>query len=100
MKYLNIILFLFLSSNAFSHGGGLDKKGCHKNRNTGNYHCHRASSSQGKALKSGNMSIGNEDYFNLSSDYIYEGIQFLVIIDPQEIKSFADILFKKLSFNH
>jgi len=38
--------------------------------------------------------------FNLSSDYIYEGIQFLVIIDPQEIKSFADILFKKLSFNH
>lgn len=65
MKYLSIIFCLVISSNAFSHGGGLDKKGCHKNRNTGNYHCHRASSSQGKALKSGNMSIGNEDYFNL-----------------------------------
>lgn len=27
---------------AFAHGGGLDKNGCHTNRKTGEYHCHRA----------------------------------------------------------
>jgi hypothetical protein len=27
---------------AFAHGGGLNKQGCHNNRKTGDYHCHRA----------------------------------------------------------
>lgn len=26
---------------ALAHGGGLDKNGCHTNRKTGEYHCHR-----------------------------------------------------------
>jgi Putative peptidoglycan binding domain len=26
---------------ALSHGGGLDRNGCHNNRRTGDYHCHR-----------------------------------------------------------
>ena len=26
-----------------SHGGGLDASGCHTNRKTGDYHCHRGS---------------------------------------------------------
>lgn len=29
------------TSNAKSHGGGLDKFGCHTNHKTGDYHCHR-----------------------------------------------------------
>jgi len=65
MKYLNIILFLFLSSNAFSHGGGLNKQGCHNNRSTGDYHCHRGSNSKSKTSNSSSMSFGNEDDFNL-----------------------------------
>ena len=48
MKYLAIIFCLLMSSKALSHGGGLDKKGCHNNRSTGDYHCHRGFSSQGK----------------------------------------------------
>lgn len=28
-------------SVAFGHGGGLDASGCHTNRKTGDYHCHR-----------------------------------------------------------
>lgn len=28
--------------SAWPHGGGLDKNGCHTNRKTGDYHCHRA----------------------------------------------------------
>ena len=65
MKYLATIFCLLISSYAFSHGGGLDKKGCHNNRTTGDYHCHRGSNSQSKTSKSGKISIGNEDFFNL-----------------------------------
>ena len=65
MKYLTIIFYFFLSSNAFSHGGGLNKQGCHNNRSAGDYHCHRGSNSQSKPSKSGGISVGNEDSFNL-----------------------------------
>jgi hypothetical protein len=27
---------------AWAHGGGLNAEGCHNNRKTGDYHCHRA----------------------------------------------------------
>jgi hypothetical protein len=29
-----------------AHGGGLNAEGCHNNRKTGDYHCHRASAPQ------------------------------------------------------
>lgn len=35
------MLALALSANALAHPGGLDKQGCHTNRKTGEYHCHR-----------------------------------------------------------
>ena len=33
-------LALLLPLSASGHGGGLDRNGCHTNRNTGEYHCH------------------------------------------------------------
>ena len=30
---------------AAAHGGGLNAEGCHNNRKTGDYHCHRAARS-------------------------------------------------------
>ena len=39
---ISIILTLLLSSAAWSHGGGLNKDGCHNDRKTGGYHCHRS----------------------------------------------------------
>jgi len=30
------------SPASFPHGGGLDSSGCHTNRKTGEYHCHRS----------------------------------------------------------
>lgn len=30
------------TGTAWAHSGGLDKNGCHTNRKTGDYHCHRA----------------------------------------------------------
>ena len=65
MKYLTIIFYFLLFSNAFSHSGGLNKQGCHKNHSTGNYHCHKNSSSKSKSSKPGNMFFGNEESFNL-----------------------------------
>jgi Putative peptidoglycan binding domain len=38
-----VALFLILAPTlGFAHGGGLDANGCHTNRKTGDYHCHRA----------------------------------------------------------
>ncbi|MGC4062948.1 MAG: YHYH domain-containing protein [Aquabacterium sp.] len=34
--------FWTLSLSAFAHPGGLNGEGCHHNRKTGDYHCHRA----------------------------------------------------------
>ena len=65
MKYLTVIFCFFLSSNAYSHGGGLNKQGCHNNRSTGDYHCHRGSNSQSKLSKSAGIPVGNEDTFNI-----------------------------------
>jgi len=36
------IALLLSSPIAFAHGGGLDASGCHTNRKTGEYHCHRS----------------------------------------------------------
>jgi endonuclease YncB( thermonuclease family) len=35
------VLVIIFSQETFSHGGGLNKEGCHNNRKTGDYHCHR-----------------------------------------------------------
>jgi hypothetical protein len=37
---------------AHAHGGGLNAEGCHKNRKTGDYHCHRDGSSGASQSKS------------------------------------------------
>lgn len=37
IAYLALLAF----GDVSAHGGGLNKDGCHKNRKTGDYHCHR-----------------------------------------------------------
>ena len=41
-KLFFLLLSLSVSTVAMSHGGGLNAEGCHNNRRTGDYHCHRA----------------------------------------------------------
>ena len=41
LTLLFVWFFLSLASPAYPHGGGLDAYGCHYNRKTGGYHCHR-----------------------------------------------------------
>jgi len=43
MKYLVLsISLLCLSTPVWAHPGGLNSQGCHNNRKTGDYHCHRS----------------------------------------------------------
>ncbi|MFC4422792.1 YHYH domain-containing protein [Cupriavidus pampae] len=35
------LIWILLSGVAHAHGGGLNAEGCHSNRKTGEYHCHR-----------------------------------------------------------
>ena len=39
-----LLVVLVTPLTATSHGGGLNAAGCHTNRRTGDYHCHRAQS--------------------------------------------------------
>ncbi len=41
-----------MSPPSFGHGGGLNADGCHTNRRTGDYHCHRAAASRPPATAS------------------------------------------------
>ncbi len=45
MRLLKMMLLVLpaVAGNAWAHGGGLNKDGCHNDRKNGGYHCHRAS---------------------------------------------------------
>jgi hypothetical protein len=40
------LLFAVLAAPAAAHPGGLNAEGCHTNRKTGEYHCHRGGGAQ------------------------------------------------------
>ena len=45
MRTIALLVFglgLLAASDTRAHGGGLNAEGCHNNRRTGDYHCHRA----------------------------------------------------------
>jgi len=50
---LCVIVFgtFFVAGGVYSHGGGLNAEGCHNNRKTGEYHCHRGNSKPKSSLK-------------------------------------------------
>ncbi|MBD7987435.1 excalibur calcium-binding domain-containing protein [Luteimonas sp. Sa2BVA3] len=53
---LSLIAALCLAPGmALSHPGGLNSEGCHNNRKTGDYHCHRAPATARPALQQSNF---------------------------------------------
>lgn len=42
LKFGIATILMAASQLAVAHGGGLNAEGCHNNRKTGDYHCHRA----------------------------------------------------------
>ena len=60
MRIVGILVMLGIALApiaALGHGGGLDANGCHTNKKTGDYHCHR-----GTAAGSGASSSGGSNY--------------------------------------
>lgn len=53
MRHIIIIAFLSMTSYTWSHGGGLDRYGCHNETKTGGYHCHRGSRASSSISNSG-----------------------------------------------
>lgn len=43
MRLIFCCILYMVWSTALAHGGGLNAQGCHHNRKTGDYHCHRSS---------------------------------------------------------
>jgi hypothetical protein len=56
VRYLLAASMLVVPSLTSAHSGGLNAEGCHNNRKTGDYHCHRASSAA-KAPTAGRSSF-------------------------------------------
>ena len=46
-----VVLWASLGASSGAHPGGLNGEGCHNNRKTGGYHCHRGSSGPPQAPK-------------------------------------------------
>ena len=58
---------LLLPSSVFGHGGGLDKYGCHHDRQRGGYHCHRGGESS-SSHRGGESSSSSSRRSSYSSD--------------------------------
>lgn len=72
-RFLLFLLFLLawagvhVARPANAHSGGLDAKGCHHNRKTGDYHCHRkASSTVSRVGSLGSLGGGGRAFRNCS----------------------------------
>ena len=63
---MRFLLLLFVSmifaEISFSHSGGLNQQGCHNNRKTGGYHCHRSKSVQQLKKYNCKIVIGDQYY--------------------------------------
>jgi hypothetical protein len=46
------MLIAMPNATALAHGGGLDANGCHTNRKTGEYHCHRRQKDESQGTQS------------------------------------------------
>ncbi|WP_235537653.1 YHYH domain-containing protein [Pelomonas sp. Root1217] len=46
LRGLAVVVLMIVSVDLTAHPGGLNAEGCHNNRKTGDYHCHRASAIQ------------------------------------------------------
>lgn len=67
---LSIILVAVLTSiphsTTFAHGGGLNRDGCHTNRKTGDYHCHRGPGQPSPSPVPASRATTNHAYRNCS----------------------------------
>ncbi len=51
VRFAGLLLTVAWATGASAHGGGLNAEGCHTNRKTGAYHCHRGSADRPRARR-------------------------------------------------
>lgn len=73
MKLPSIVAFAFASltvtvptAPAGAHPGGLNSEGCHNNRKTGGYHCHRGQSASASSARRAVSSNSRREFANCS----------------------------------
>lgn len=62
-----------VSCSVAAHGGGLDGKGCHTKRSTGEYHCHRSPATPSSASLVPNKDLRSGPATSLPDDTCYTG---------------------------
>jgi hypothetical protein len=69
MRILAVLALLIVGSAlpTLAHPGGLNAEGCHNNRKTGDYHCHRGGGSTSPRPAYKSVSSGSTYYANCSA---------------------------------
>lgn len=67
MKILLSGLLLAVATEGIAHPGSLNAEGCHNNRKTGDYHCHRASSASRPSIAQRSFGSGGGSFRNCSA---------------------------------
>lgn len=90
MKLISILILivssLLLTFDAYAHGGRLNSQGCHNNRKTGGYHCHRSqrSPSPPPVIKQENPKNENQDKEDEEDGDDGGGINFILAFSAEE----------------
>ncbi len=66
-SFLIFGLGLIFTHQAVSHGGGLNSEGCHNEKKTGGYHCHRSTSYSSTPQENPSIKPYNRGEFNYRS---------------------------------
>jgi hypothetical protein len=59
-----MLLTVMASPELVAHPGGLNAEGCHNNRKTGDYHCHRGAAAQPSSAVRAVSSNGRREFAN------------------------------------
>jgi len=62
-----LLLSLTMSLGAYGHGGGLNSEGCHNERKTGGYHCHKSTNHNTALQSKSDNKLYFRDDFNYNS---------------------------------
>ena len=91
---------LLMSMGAWSHGGGLDKDGCHNDRKNGGHHCHRAKSPSIQSIPQQRLYSPSEKSINARWCDSREGISEFRTKDGTYVDCLTDIYAVEAEFDN
>ena len=101
MKHLTIALItLLISMVAWSHGGGLNKYGCHNETKTGGYHCHQNRSPASTTTSSSKKKTSSEKSINVKWCKSVGGINEYRTKDGTYVDCLTDVYAIEAEFDY